>query len=428
MICSQPVKILHVADYLPDLHRIAGGAEHAARRSIEEQARAGLDVEVVTLPADSTCDTAPWQRRFEMRNIDRMAPRLAYAVKQLYLPADPLAARDLARALRASRPDVVHYHNLHYAGLSVASVARSAGIPSVWTIYDYWLFCPSFMLLTNRGELCTVGHSEKCVDCIGTRRLRALKPLKRMLFGTRPAAFARPAAAVDRFVVLSEASRDLLTRHGIEPARIAVIPQYGWNEAFASVADAPPERGRLLYVGWIEPRKGLHVVVRALALAAREFPELHLEVLGMAADARYREGLEEFIRAQGLAGRVRFRDRVGRAEVLRELQSAYLVTIPEQWENMSPVILTEAMAAGACVLASRVGGVPQFVDDFETGLMAVRDSPEDFAAKMRWAMHHPQEVLAIRSAARARARELFDTGEINRRTMALYASVTGRGS
>ena len=126
-----------MADYLPDLHRIAGGAEFAARRTIEEQSRAGLEVEVATLPADFTRQGMPWQRRYEMRNLDRHAPRAAYAVKQMYFPADPLARRDLARILRDSRPDVVHFHNLHYSGLSLVGTARDAGIPSAWTIYDY---------------------------------------------------------------------------------------------------------------------------------------------------------------------------------------------------------------------------------------------------------------------------------------------------
>ena len=124
----------------------------------------------------------------------------------------------------------------------------------------------------------------------------------------------------------------------------------------------------------------------------------------------------------------RFREKVGREELLRELRSAFLVTIPEQWENMCPVILTEAMTAGACVLASRVGGITHFVSEYENGLLAVRDSPEDFADRMRWAMRHPEEVLAMRRAAHLRARELFDTTEINRRTIELYASLVGKAS
>jgi len=111
------MKILHVADYLPGLHKVAGGAEFAARRVIDEQSAAGIDVEVATLRADLPSQVLPW-RHYEMRNLDRYAPGFAYAVKQMYFPADPLASTDLATAIAQSRPDVVHYHNLHFSGLS----------------------------------------------------------------------------------------------------------------------------------------------------------------------------------------------------------------------------------------------------------------------------------------------------------------------
>ena len=417
------MKILHVADYLPDLHRFAGGAEFAVRRIIEEQRAAGLDVDVATLRSDFPPRGVPWQRHYEMRNLDAFAPRLAYAVKQLFLPADPLAASDLARAIASSRPDIVHYHNLHFAGLSVIGEARAAGIPSVWSIYDYWIFCPSFMLLTNRNELCTRGHSHRCVDCIGTRRLRALQPLKRVLFHARKPVFERPTLAVDRFVVLSEASKDVLVRHGIAAERVCVVPQHIWKEAALARREPEFEPGRLVYVGWVEQRKGLHVIIRALGELAAEFPGLYLEVLGLPANAQYQLETERLARDQGARERGHFPGQVGRAELLGELQRAFLVTIPEQWENMSPVILTESMAAGACVLAARVGGIRQIVEEFRSGLLAERDDPSDFARKIRWAMANPERIRALGDAARARAMSFFGSDEVNRKMIALYRSL-----
>lgn len=358
-----------------------------------------------------------------MHHLDRHAPRVAFAIKNFFLPVDPLAAAGLRRAIRESRPDVVHYHNLHYSGLSVVGEARAAGLPSVWSIYDYWIFCPSFMLLRSDGALCTQAHGSHCADCIGKRRLPALKPLKALAFGARPHAFAAASASVDRFVVLSQASADLLVRHGIARDRIAVVPQHAWQQALADTREIAPVPGRLLYVGWVEPRKGLHVVLRALAMVADALPSVHLEVLGMAADARYRAELEAFVSEQRLSARVRFREKVDRDALLDELRRAWLVTVPEQWENMSPVIVTEAMAAGACLLASRVGGIPQFVHDGVHGLLAARDDPAAWAARIRWSMHHPQEVLRMRSAARMRAREVFDSADIGRRMLELYRSL-----
>jgi len=422
------MKILHVADFLPELHDRAGGAEFVARRIIHEQAAIGVKIDVVTLPADKTPDNPPWQQHYEMHNLDPAAPKLAYAVKQLYFPADPLARRDLKRIIAESRPDVVHYHNLHFAGLSVVSVAREMGIPSVWSIYDYWIFCPAFMLLTNDDQLCTRGHGAHCVDCIGTKRLPALKPVKKALFATRPQVFARPVAAVDNFVVLSEASRDLLQHHGVAPQRIETIPQYIWTEAAQCQQASTPKKGRMLYVGWVERRKGLHVVIGGLIQAAKDFPELHLDVLGLPANPEYQTEMEQWVADAGLTDRVNFRGKLSRDDLLQELQTAYLVCVPEQWENMSPVILTEAMAAGACVLASRVGGIRQFVEEGRSGLLAERTDESDWAEQMRYAMEHPEEVVAMGQAARQRALEVFDPDTLNQKLVDMYQSLMDKQS
>lgn len=424
------MKVLHVADFLPGLHDRAGGAEFATLRILEEQSRAGIDIEVATLRADFPAFALPWKRH-EMRNVDRFAPRLAYAVKQMFFPGDPLAAADLDEVIAASRPDLVHYHNLHFSGLSVTGCARNVGLPSVWSVYDYWIFCPGFMLLTKDNRLCARGHGAYCVDCVGARRFRALKPLKQILFGQRKATFSKPVAAVDRFVVLSEASHDLLVHHGIDAKRVCVLPQYLWNEAIAADTPVTVVPGRMLYVGWVEHRKGLHVVIEALAQVASEFPELHLDVLGRPANEEYQAEVTRLVSERGLADRVRFRGKIGRSELIEELRCSFLVTIPEQWENMSPVILTEAMAAGVCVLAARVGGIREFVEEFRNGLLAERDDPAEFAASMRWAMQNPVVVQTMARAARQRAAELFDPEMINTRSIALYQTLvdeTGKRS
>ena len=109
------------------------------------------------------------------------------------------------------------------------------------------------------------------------------------------------------------------------------------------------------------------------------------------------------------------------------LEDAFLVVIPEQWENMAPVILTESMAGAKCVLASRVGGIPEFVEEYKTGLLAERDDPAEFASRIEWAMEHPEQVEAMGAAARARAQEAFDPESINEEFLSLYDSlVSGR--
>ncbi|MGD9602475.1 MAG: glycosyltransferase [Gammaproteobacteria bacterium] len=417
------MRVLHVTDYLPGTHARVGGAEFAALRTIEEQHARGVALTVATLRPDRSPQCYPWSFGAQLNNLDRYAPRAAYAVKQLFHPGDFISAHGMRRFLARERPDVIHFHNLHFAGLSPIKEARRAGLPAVLTVYDYWLWCPSFMLLRSDHALCREGHSGACVDCIGTRRMRWLRPMKQVAFARRPAVFGAFADAIDRFITLSHASADLLVHLGIPRNRVTTIPQPVWREAIAAGPPAPARPGRLVYVGWIEQRKGLHVVIDALARAAAEHPQLELDVYGMAANAAYETVLQQRITALGLGTRVRFLGKQSREVLLQALRDAFLVVVPEQWENMSPVILTEAMAAGACVLASRVGGIPEFVVDGESGLLADRDSADSFAARMDDAMKNPAWVERMRHAARARALRMFAPDDVHARHMETYRDV-----
>jgi glycosyltransferase involved in cell wall biosynthesis len=412
-------RVLHVADFLPGLHEIAGGAEYAALRAIELQAERGVEVSVATSVPSKGRPSASWASFHPLPTSRLGAKRPGYLLKQLLVPHDPVAARAFSRVLAEVRPDVVHFHNLHTLSLSLPLAARARRVAVVLSVYDYWLVCPTFMLETGDRGLCAAGHGARCGPCIGRRRLGLLRHATAALFAFRPAVFSRPIAAVDRFHVLSEASGRLLARHGVRPEAVRAVPLLLWQEA-AVRPRGPFEPGRLLYAGWIERRKGLLVAVEALARIAARRPDAQLVVLGMPADPAYHRDVLDRIRAGGLEGRVHFRGSVGRDELVDELQRAHVVLVPEQWENMSPVILSEAMAAGACVVASRVGGIPDFVNEGVTGLLAERDDPADWAARVLAALEDPPGARRMGAAARELARAAFAPDVVFRGYRELY--------
>lgn len=70
-----------------------------------------------------------------------------------------------------------------------------------------------------------------------------------------------------------------------------------------------------------------------------------------------------------------------REEIRDLMRSAAVVIVPEQWENMSPLIVIEAMSLSRPVVASNIGGIPELIEDGREGLLAAYQEPADFAKR-----------------------------------------------
>lgn len=97
-----------------------------------------------------------------------------------------------------------------------------------------------------------------------------------------------------------------------------------------------------------------------------------------------------------------------------------MVVIPEQWENMSPVVLIEAMCHGKPVVASRIGGIPEFVEDGASGLLADPCSPSSFAGCVSSLLLDGARSSAIGAEASRRIRALMDRKTIMLKYRELY--------
>ncbi len=419
------MRVCHVADFLPDLHRIAGGAEYAAQRVITNQLHVNFDVSVVTTKNDFPCQLGKVCNHYLVPTLDNyLHKKITFALKQVFIPYDPLAASSFGSVLKKETPDIIHFHNLHYLSLSLLKKAQHHSIPSILSIYDYWLFCPNFMLLNSNGEICVDGHGSQCVDCFAQNILKKFSRIKRSLFAYRKTLITKLAEKVSHFIVLSHSSRNLLIRHGIPAEKTTVIPQYFAPQFVMKDQPSEPVLGRLLYAGWIEKRKGLHIVIDALIQLAEKYPDLHLHVAGSTAEQKYQDLLEAEVTDAGLSSRVKFMGNLKQEQLQQEMTQAHLVIIPEQWENMSPVILMESMAMKKCVLASNLGGIPEFIEDRVTGLLAEFDDAGKFANQIEWALHNPHKCREIGNRANECVLSMHDSESINGKFKQIYSTLS----
>src|SRR5690606_3489981 len=162
-----------------------------------------------------------------------------------------------------------------------------------------------------------------------------------------------------------------------------------------------PPRGdtlRVVYVGRVIPDKGVHVLLDAVVALAR--PDVELTILGrpgFAADAPL-TGYERELRraAERAAGPVRFGSFVPRPELPALLAAADVVVVPSVWPEPFALTALEGMAAGAAVVASDVGGVPEAVGD--AGVLVPPGQPRALADALE---SLADDATALDRAARA---------------------------
>jgi len=172
--------------------------------------------------------------------------------------------------------------------------------------------------------------------------------------------------------------------------------------------------------------KGVEDFLDAAATVAQRFGEAHFLVIGDNIDpdgSRYRSELESRAARLGLQKRVIFTG--FRLDVPRLLSAVSVSVLPSLSEGLSNTIL-ESMAAGAPVVATRVGGSPEALEDGVDGLLV---PPRDSAALSRaigWVLEHPEAARDLGRRARARVAEEFSLARMIRETECLYARLLER--
>jgi colanic acid/amylovoran biosynthesis glycosyltransferase len=286
------------------------------------------------------------------------------------------------REVRTARPDLVHAHWLLPSGLLALVVRGVFGIPYIVTTHAADVF-------RFRG-----GPS---------------RALKRLILAK--AAAACPVSSDTAAIVGISA----------EEAQQFVIPMGVDIESIQrSVGERAPEPGRFLFVGRLVQKKGLDVLIRALA----EVSDAHLVVVG---DGPERQDLERLVRELGIFHRVAFVGQQGHSRVAEELRVAHALVVPSRVApdgdaDATPVVMSEGMAAGVPVIASRLGGLSEHIVSGQNGLLVEPNDVQALAAALRKVLADPDEAARWTEAARSTMLEKLDIRATARRYQELITS------
>ena len=333
------------------------------------------------------------------------------------------AREKFSRLLDAFQPDIIHAHGIyHHLTNAILKPAKDRGIPIVYTLHDYKLICPAYHFYTEkRGvcEKCTGGRQWRCLTnrcthgSIAMDALYAVDGLVQWRSGSLRNAVARFVGPC-RFIV------EKFAEHGFPRDKLRYVPNF-----FESADDAPVpptevaalrgKHGRhILYFGRLSPEKGVDVLIDAAAAAGAP-----LVIVG---DGPKRAELEAQARALGAP--CTFAGHLKGAELWAHVEAATAVALPSVWYEIAPKSVLEAQARGKAIVTTRIGGLPELVEDGVTGLLAPPADRAGLADTLRRLLAMDDCALARMGAAgRERVRRTFTRERYYREMTQIYSEL-----
>lgn len=309
------------------------------------------------------------------------------------------AARRLSNLLGDTKPNICHAHNIyHQLSPSILVTLRRAGIPTVLTLHDGKLLCANMLFLR---------HGKICERCAGKRFYHAVsgKCVKDSYVNSFVCAleetihrlFRLYETGVDLFITPSEFLKHKLVEHGrLEENKIEVLRNYAGTH-LVEPSYTPGSYG--LFVGRLEPLKG----VQTLLDACERIPDFEVRLAGRG--PMLEEG-QRFVESKQL-DKVKFLGFQSGDNLRALFRDCRYVVLPSECYENCPMVVLEAFAAGKPVIASRIGGIPELVNDGEDGLLFEPGNSEELARCMKMLIDNKELAEEMGRKGRAKAEAKF---------------------
>lgn len=272
-------------------------------------------------------------------------------------------------------PDVVHFHNV--AGLSAGlfRLAKARGITTVLTLHDYWALCYKNTLIKINNQIC----DGNVLSCYGCRTSFSGGGWINVPVQMRKDFIFSQFDYIDIFISPSVYLAERYIHAGVPQEKMQVLANGIDIERFSSIQrrkHAGPLR--FSYIGYLGRHKGVSTLIEALLQIGAE-RKYQVNIVG---DGDEKGVLKNQVKNLGLKDRVRFWGKVSHNQIERIFKETDVLILPSIWPENQPVSITEAMAARIPVIATRIGGIPELVDDGMTGYLFAQGNAHDLAKKM----------------------------------------------
>jgi glycosyltransferase involved in cell wall biosynthesis len=269
--------------------------------------------------------------------------------------------RLLDRHLGAFRPDVVAWWSMGGLTMTMLETVRRRRIPAKAFLLDEWIDYGRWV--DPWSKLFT-----------GRRRKRLARPVELAARIPTTVEFAEAA----EYYFISEYTRSQAESLGLG-LRHTAVAHSGINGAFLEPAPERDWQWQLLYLGRLDPRKGIDTAIEALP----HIPHARLAVVGGGGSTSEEQRLRDLTRELGVADRVAFEGQRSLDGLVAAYEAADAVLFPVRWNEPWGLVPIEAMAKGRPVVATGRGGSGEYLRDGENCLLFEAEDPRALAAAVQ---------------------------------------------
>lgn len=227
-----------------------------------------------------------------------------------------------------------------------------------------------------------------------------------------------------RVIAVSESSGDYICRQGIAEDAISIVFNGIPIPEMPAKRPTPQGEWTLGTVGLFRPRKGLEVLLRAMAILKQRSVSIRLRAVGPFETPQYKVKIQRLAAELGLSGEIQWRG--FRSDVLGELAAMDLFIFPSVLPEGMPMVVLEAMASGTPIVGTRVAGMTDVIRDGQDGLLVSPGDHDSLADAVYQIMSDETTRQALRTSALDRQATQFSDRTMAAGVARVYRQVLGR--
>jgi glycosyltransferase involved in cell wall biosynthesis len=415
------MRILMASDFYPPF---IGGAERQVQLLGQELHLRGHTVGVATVWHSGQPEQQD-DAGVDVRRIKGLTTRVDWFSKdprrRFHPPfPDPGIVWGLRRLVRQWRPELVHAHG--WIAYSCAAALLGTSIPLVVSVRDYGYTC-ALRTLLHQGNVCDGPTPAKCLSCAAqSYGLPKSAAAVAGVFAGRALLTRKIAATHSVSTFVQQTVRRDLLRSGVGVSKLdresipdIVVPSFLVESRDTALdhtyTDRLPDRPYILFVGALQPHKGLGPLLAAYARLENPPP---LVLIGSV----WPETPKQFPPS------VTVLHNVPHHVVMAAWERSLFGVAPSVWPDPLPGVVREGMSKGIAMIASNIGGNTDMISDGTTGLLVPPGDVAALAAAMQRLIDDPMLREQLGQAGRRSARQ-YAAGAVLPRFEAIYQQLAG---